>query len=516
MSKSGYVAVAMAVATIALSIFFRFTDLDGKVFWEDEAHSAIRIAGFKSTEIGAQLFSGRQFFRDQIIQFQQPTPAHGLGDVISSASEMPEVPPLYYVIAYAWGKICGYSIESLRGLSAFISCFSFPLLFVFLRELFGGKKVGLIALMIVALSPFQLIYAQEARPYSLFIDFVLLSSWLLLKARKANNWQSWLAYGVSAGLGLWSQLLFLYVIVAHALWILVHKDNRKYAIPYFAAAALAFVLFLPWLNIIRENWALMTAHLSCYDLPCSIATWAKVFFKNICAPFCDLGPLSKAWSISLQLAVLTVAVAALVSLVASETRVKASLLLLLFLVPIVALALPDLISQGIRSLIPRYLAAPFLLLQIIVAAMFARHISPADLKASTPWLIALSALLLLQLASCITYLRSKTWWSNYDDINIPVIAQIIDAHKDRLVVGSQSARMIGHLSALSWQLSNNVRFKVFNDDNGLDPKALAGEKELLLFYPSTSMLKKMSDNSLWAVKSITPDGALWAAQWRGI
>jgi mannosyltransferase len=89
-----------------------------------------------------------------------------LGSMIHALPESESTPPLYYGIAWVWGRIFGTSEVALRSLSAFIGAAAIPLAAAAGKEFFS-KPAGALAGALVAASPFLVWYAQEARAYSL-------------------------------------------------------------------------------------------------------------------------------------------------------------------------------------------------------------------------------------------------------------------------------------------------------------------------------------------------------------
>lgn len=79
-------------------------------------------------------------------------------------------PPAYFLCLRAWAAVTGTSLESMRIFSALFSIATIPLFFVFARHLMG-RAAALFSTAILALSPFHVYYAQEARAYA-FIVFL--------------------------------------------------------------------------------------------------------------------------------------------------------------------------------------------------------------------------------------------------------------------------------------------------------------------------------------------------------
>ncbi|HVC35219.1 MAG TPA: glycosyltransferase family 39 protein [Chloroflexota bacterium] len=88
--------------------------------------------------------------------------------------------PLYTLLLGEWRPLVGTSAFSLRFFSAIFSTLSVPLTLILARR-FLRPSAAYVAAMLVAISPFQVYYAQEVVMYSLLGALALLSSWLLLR-----------------------------------------------------------------------------------------------------------------------------------------------------------------------------------------------------------------------------------------------------------------------------------------------------------------------------------------------
>ena len=74
-------------------------------------------------------------------------------------------PPLYYILLHFWMKL-GDNAVTARSLSALTGALTIPAIYWLGRRL-AGRDVGLLAALLLALSPFHVRFAQETRMYTL-------------------------------------------------------------------------------------------------------------------------------------------------------------------------------------------------------------------------------------------------------------------------------------------------------------------------------------------------------------
>lgn len=85
-------------------------------------------------------------------------------------------PPGYYLLLHGWIRLVGISEFALRALSALLSLLAVAFTYALGKRL-TAPGVGLVAAAIVALSSFQVYYAQEARMYALLALCAVGSMW---------------------------------------------------------------------------------------------------------------------------------------------------------------------------------------------------------------------------------------------------------------------------------------------------------------------------------------------------
>ena len=141
-------------------------------------------------------------------------------------------PPLFFTLLTAWRHLYGDSEVALRALSALSSIATVPVVFLIARDV-GGPALATFAGLLMALAPFNVRYAQEARPYafmSLAISIAMLAVVRLIHTHRP-------AQSGSRGSLRWYAVLFG---AANAAALLTHNTA------IFPVAGLYVVVALAW------------------------------------------------------------------------------------------------------------------------------------------------------------------------------------------------------------------------------------------------------------------------------
>ncbi len=169
-------------------------------------------------------------------------------------------PPLYYWILRLYTYVFGDGLLSLRALSIFFGLLTIYAGYLFVKKAFGNEKLALVAALFLAINPFQIQYALEARMYTLGTFLVLISSWLLLKALEDNKYKYWIWYGIATAAALYTHYYLVFSIAAQGLYLLYlfirEKQINFRAIGSYVLAAL---LFVPWIPTFLEQIKRVTA-----------------------------------------------------------------------------------------------------------------------------------------------------------------------------------------------------------------------------------------------------------------
>lgn len=164
----------------------------------------------------------------------------GLGVVIAVADGFP---PLFGVLLHWWLEVAG-TAEAARWLSVVIGLLAIPVIYQ-LGRLIGGRSVGELSALLLAISPIHVWYSQEARAYALFFLLALVALWRYEVASRSDRAVDWVWYGAAAVAGLYTHYYFAFVILGIAVaelllpgrparlrrWVQVHALAAPFAIP---------------------------------------------------------------------------------------------------------------------------------------------------------------------------------------------------------------------------------------------------------------------------------------------
>jgi uncharacterized membrane protein len=468
---------------LVLGIFFRFVNLDRKVYWIDETYTSLRISGYTETELVQQL-SERQITDIKNLQkYQRINSEHSVIDTIKGlAVEEPQLPPLYFVLARFWAQIWGNSVVAMRSLPSLINLLAFPCIYWLCLELFESPLTGWVAIAVFAVSPFQVLYAQEARPYSLWALTILLSSASLLRAMRLNTWRSWGIYAVTVVVGLYSYLYFALVAIGHGIYVLfnaIWRNRDKFA-AFLLASGAGFLTFLPWIGVLIANWSNVANKTNWQqpEVPQPLSVLVRFWISNLSRVFIDFGLLEnfpRIFSILLQLTILILIVflGYTIYFLCRHTY-KQVWLFILTLIGTTALALigTDLISGGMKSTVSRYLVPSYIGFQLAVAFLLATQITATSISAKTQklWQFVAIALLTVGVISCAISSQAETWYTKYTSYDNPRVAHMINSASQPLLLAQIQADSInfnelGTLISLSYLLEPKVQLELVPKPN---------------------------------------------------
>jgi len=467
LTRWGRPLLAIAIGMGILGTVLRFAHLDSKVFWVDEVFTALRISGYTEADL-SQFWQQHPFFTAQDLQrFQTPGSEKTVMDTIRGlAVQEPNHAPLYFVLARFWMTCLGASTGVLRSFSAVTSVLSLPLMYLLAQELFQDRRVGVMALALLAVSPLHILYAQEARPYSLWVLMTLLASWTLLRALRLRQRQAWIGFSLSTLLAFYTYPFALFIAVGQTLYVGVLRTQWPGALrSCLLALGAALLGFTPWLVALIQNGqrgaqiAAWQTQNPAHGLPELMLNWGL----HLTRPLLDFEnnyPVSVTQPFPYLLVIL-----AAVALVAyafytlwSMTPRRVWLFPLLLILPLAAgVILPDLLLGGQRSVATRYFLAATLVVPLVIAHLLVSYGQATSPSQRRVWTGAIAGLLLLSTLASAGNVLAQTSWAKQGNY-IPYAAQRINQRENPLVSSERDLWLL----SLAHELRSETVIQVFN------------------------------------------------------
>ncbi len=205
---------------LLLALILRLVALASRSLWYDEAFAVL----FARQGLGAMVYGTL-------------TPVQG------GAADIH--PLLYYASLNLWMTLFGQSAVVVRLWSVLLGLATVWLMYLLGRELFD-RKLGLAAMLITALAPFHIQYSQETRMYALVTLLLVAAVYCFVRGWRSTRWRWWIAFGVLAGLAMYSQQLAAFFLLALALVPLLARRLDQ-ALRVLVGGLIALLVYLPWL-----------------------------------------------------------------------------------------------------------------------------------------------------------------------------------------------------------------------------------------------------------------------------
>jgi len=182
-----------------------------------------------------------------------------IGDALAWIRVWVDHTPLAWLMTWLLRDLGG-SETAIRWPYALASVLNIPAMF-WLGSLIGGRRAGVVAAALLAVSPFAVFYAQEARVYALLMLFSTLAMGFAFVATRDNRMRHWTALALLVTLSLYTSYLALltiaaaYTFVALTIGRMAASESSgpasttvRRAIPAVGSVVVAGVLFSPWLS----------------------------------------------------------------------------------------------------------------------------------------------------------------------------------------------------------------------------------------------------------------------------
>lgn len=495
---------ALITLLIALGIFFRFVNIDQKIYWADEAFTSLRISGYTLREV-AQVSYNQIISVEDFQKYQHLNPDKNIGDTVRGLiTEEPQLTPLYFVMVRLWSQCFGSSIAAIRSFSAVLGLLALPAMYWLCIQLFRSNLSAWIGTALIAVSPLYVLYSQEARPYSLLTLVVLLSSCLLLRSLQQPTRMNWMLYSIAVAVSLYSHLFFAFALLGHGIYILTLKRFRidKSLVAYLLASMLGVMTFMPWMIAISLNKLQVQTMTSWTDEDLSRLSLMKVWAGNISRLFLDLGfnsslvPLETSLPLILPILLLLLLLVYAIYFLCSHAPPRIWLFVLSLIgVTALLLWLPDLISSKRQSTSARYSITLFLGIQLAFTYLFSVKLFELKLAAKafnsssqasidiqrqrsntlsvnqSFWQVLIAIIFSCSIFSCILSAHAQIWWNKSPQYtrNVPLVAHLINQTSDPLIISvTASDGDLMRVESLSYLLKAETQLQFITLKDTLD------------------------------------------------
>lgn len=192
--------------------------------------------------------------------------SHQPAEIIRGQPLDPGNPPGYYVLLHAWLQQFGPSVESGRAFSGLFGALGIPAVWLLARAAGQGAHIGLLAALLVAISPPLVYLSREVRVYTLFTLMLTLAAaaaeGIIHRCPKSKTPQAvlWIGFTLAASTLSYLHYYSFLILAVFGLYLFVRLIGRGIApIAYlFLSYILIVAAFLPWLPMFKQQIAMGT------------------------------------------------------------------------------------------------------------------------------------------------------------------------------------------------------------------------------------------------------------------
>jgi len=450
----------LIIAILLIGIGLRFFNLEQKVYSADEVRRIMRSSGYTSQQVREQAFIGDIIGVEELQHFQYPHLETSLNDTMQALMGNPEHPPLYNLLNRFWMQAFPWTNSA--------------------------RTFSTIALF--AVSPFQILSAQNATQYSFWTLTILLSGIALLRANRKNTAQSWLWYSLSLSLTFYAHLFSYSLAIAQALYVIILERFKitKTLINYVLAGLGSIVLFSPWLFVIFTNLDKIDRNTQYYrQFNTNIIQIYQTLFLHTGHVFVDFFHRKGKLESAFHLLILLLVVYSLYHLIRYASPKVWLFLITLIVVPTLFQIVPDLLKPSIRSLQVRYYLPVFLGMQMAISYLIASYIGSKSPKNWLHYLGQQILLIFLLLGIVSGVFLGLTPDAGLDDqrgtasgVNLE-IAPVLNSMTKPIVISDSTPSFF---LALSYLVNDRVKFQLFQDGDVESWRQKLNLKELAQNY----------------------------------
>ncbi|MBE9201287.1 MULTISPECIES: glycosyltransferase family 39 protein [unclassified Nodularia (in: cyanobacteria)] len=281
-NRKPYLHYLGLAGAIALGAVLRFWHLDLKPLWMDEVITAIFSLGKNYHDLPLDILFPLQRVTE-IFTFQPGVSCNQIAENLANQSTHP---PLFFCGMYSWlgwmTPLGSEWVAKLRSLPAVFGVSAIAAIYGINRIAFYPGS-GIIAALIMAISPFAVYLSQEARHYTMPMFLISLALLGLIQIQQdifeQQRLRLWVVilWSIVNSIGLYVHYFFILAFIAEiiTLVVLIYWGNikilkqRQICLTLIISISGIIISFLPWVRVIfihfqsaETNWLPATMHIA--------------------------------------------------------------------------------------------------------------------------------------------------------------------------------------------------------------------------------------------------------------
>ncbi len=185
---------------------------------------------------------GQSLYGDELYTYADVV-GRSLGDALRQVHALEDTPPLYFLLAWLSAKL-GDPAVTLRLPSLLLGTAAVPVTYLLGRRMVS-QAAALVGAALVALSPFLIFHAGDARAYGALLCLAPLSTLALLRVVDGGGRGSWFALVGATAAALMTHYTAVFVVAAQLVWAVGFRaGHQKRVVSAHAVAALGLIAIL--------------------------------------------------------------------------------------------------------------------------------------------------------------------------------------------------------------------------------------------------------------------------------
>jgi 4-amino-4-deoxy-L-arabinose transferase-like glycosyltransferase len=162
--------------------------------------------------------------------------------------------PLYFWLLHGLAHVFSPSLVSLRIASLVCYLLLLPALYIAGKRATGDRRIGLLAAILTALSPFMLWYGNRATVYALLTLVTVISQYLFVCLLQRKRW-AWAPYLIVGLIGLGLHYFFTVILLVQVLFYLVkQREFSRRELVYMLCCTVVFAAaFGLWMHYLADT-----------------------------------------------------------------------------------------------------------------------------------------------------------------------------------------------------------------------------------------------------------------------